>query len=205
MTDAAGYKDDLVQYLQEARDVVLLKLEGVSEYDARRPLTPTGTNLLGLVKHLAFVELGYFGAVFGRPHPDTEAWLAADPGDNDDMWATAAESRDDVVARYRRAWAHAAGTIGTLALDDVGRVPWWGHGGREVTLHRVLVHVIAETHRHAGHADIVRELVDGSVGYRSVGDNLPEHDDAWWRQHRDRVERTARAAAGEQRGAAVRR
>ena len=60
---------DLLAYLQEGRDVLLLKLDGLGEYDLRRPLTPTGTNLLGLVKHLTFVELGYFGAVFGRPAP----------------------------------------------------------------------------------------------------------------------------------------
>ena len=65
-----------------------------------------------------------------------------------------------------------------------------------MTLHRVLVHVIGETHRHAGHADIVRELIDGSVGNQWVGDNLPERDQAWWAAYRERLERTAREAAG---------
>jgi hypothetical protein len=111
------------------------------------------------------------------------------------MWATAQETREDVVERYRRAWRHAEETVGGLALDAVGRVPWWGPEGRDVTLHRVLVHVIAETHRHAGHADIVRELIDGSAGLRSVGDNLPERDADWWQGYRDRLEREARAAA----------
>ena len=60
-------KETLVEYLQSARDAMVWKVEGLSEYDARRPMTPTGTNLLGLVKHLASVELGYFGDTFGRP------------------------------------------------------------------------------------------------------------------------------------------
>jgi uncharacterized damage-inducible protein DinB len=185
-------KADLVNYLQEGRDVVLLKIEGLSEYDVRRPLTPTGTNLLGLVKHLALVEVGYFSVPFGRPVGLAHPWFSDDAEDNVDMWATAEESREDIVAGYRRAWTQAGATIDELPLDAVGRVPWWGpDGGAEVSLHRVLVHVIAETHRHAGHADIVRELVDGSVGNQSVGDNLPERDEGWWREYRDRLERVA--------------
>ena len=60
----------LHRYLRMASDALLWKLDGVSEYDVRRPCTPTGTNLLGLVKHLAIVELGYFGDTFGRPHDE---------------------------------------------------------------------------------------------------------------------------------------
>ncbi len=197
MPDVADFKVDLAQCLQEARDVVLLKLEGLGEYDARRPLTPTGTNLLGLVKHLALVEVGYFSVPFGRPVGRAHPWFSDDVEDNVDMWATAEESREDVVAGYRRAWAQVDATVAELPLDAVGRIPWWGpDGGAEVTLHRVLVHVIGETHRHACHADIVRELVDGSVGNQSVGDNLPDRDEDWWRAHRERLERAAREAAG---------
>ncbi|WP_166532355.1 DinB family protein [Blastococcus xanthinilyticus] len=193
MTDA---RTSLRSYLQQGRDTLLWKMDGLSEYDVRRPLTPTGTNLLGLVKHLTFVELGYFGPVFGRPAPGIEAWFDEDAGPNSDMWATSAERRADLVAGYRAAWARSDATIAALALDAAGRVPWWGDGGADVTLNRVIVHVIAETHRHAGHADIVRELIDGSVGFDSVGDNLPEQDDRWWREYRDRLEQVARQAAG---------
>jgi Protein of unknown function (DUF664) len=186
-------KEDLQRYLQRGREDVLWKLEGVAEYDARRPLTPTGTNLLGLVKHLAYMELEYFGAVFGRPSLEALAWDdGMDP--NVEMWATAAESRETVVARYRRAWAHADATIGELPLDAVGSVPWWPPDRREVTLHQVLVHATAETQRHAGHADIVRELVDGAVGLRAERPNLPEFDAAGWQRHRDRLEDVAREA-----------
>ena len=188
-------KDDLTRYLQTARDAVLSKLDGASEYDVRRPSTRTGTNLLGLVKHLAIVELGYFGIVFGRPPDEPMPWYADDAETNSDMWATADESRAEVVALYRRAWAHADATIAALPLDERGRVPWWQEGRNDPTLHRVLVHVVAETDRHAGHADIVRELLDGTAGMDGVGDNLPEVDDAWWAGYRERLEQVARDVA----------
>ncbi len=87
-------------------------------------------------------------------------------------------------------------TIDTLPLDAVGRVPWWPSDCAEVTLHRVLVHVIAENHRHAGHADIVRELIDGRVGLRLDNDNMAPGDEAWWADHRDRLEKVAQEAGG---------
>ena len=86
--------------------------------------------------------------------------------------------------------------IGDLGLDAQGKVPWWPEGRNEVSLHRILVHMTAETHRHAGHADIVRELIDGSLGLRPSGSNLPEVDDQWWTSYYDRVEQAARQAAG---------
>ncbi|MGY1753275.1 DinB family protein [Blastococcus sp. SYSU D01042] len=192
MTTEDGVKAALLTYLQEGRDVLVFKLDGLSEYDLRRPLTPTGTNLLGLVKHLALVETGYFSVPFGRPVGFAHPWFSDDAEDNVDMWATGEESREDVLAGYRRAWARTDAAVAELPIDAVGTVPWWSRP--EVTLHRVLVHVIAETHRHAGHADIVRELVDGSVGNQSVGDNLPDRDAGWWRAYRDRLEDVARRA-----------
>src|SRR5215213_6398213 len=189
-------KTTLHDYLRISREALLTKVDGLSEYDARRPMTPTGTNLLGLVKHVAYVEMGYFGAVFGRPLEEARPWIEDEGEPNWDMWATAAESRDDVVALYRRSWAHADATIERLPLDAPGVVSWWQPATRDVTLHRVLVHVIAETHRHAGHADIVRELVDGAAGLRADNDNLPPGDQEWWRSYRERVERAAREAGG---------
>ena len=184
-------KTTLKLYLQEGRDALLWKLEGLSEYDARRPLTPTGTNLLGLVKHLAGVEAGYFGATFGRQFPEPLPWTEDDAPDNSDMWATAEESRSDIVELYRRVWVHADETIDALPLEAEGRVRWWSTDRGLATLHRVLVHVIAETNRHAGQADIVRELIDGTAGLRDGNDNLPPGDSAWWDSYRDRLERTA--------------
>jgi uncharacterized damage-inducible protein DinB len=184
-------KTDLQRYLQVARDALLWKLDGLSEYDVRRPMVPTGTNLLGLVKHVASVEAGYLGATFGRPFGEHLPWFDEDAEPNADMWATAEESRDEIVGLYRRVWAHSDGTIESLGLDAIGHVPWWPDDRSEVTLHQILVHMIAETDRHAGHADIVRELVDGTAGLRPDNDNMPDGDAAWWQRYRDRLERVA--------------
>ncbi|HEX4251595.1 MAG TPA: DinB family protein [Pseudonocardia sp.] len=159
-------KDDLRHYLQIARDALLWKLEGLADHDVRRPLTPTGTNLLGLVKHVASVELGYFGETFDRPSGIPLPWFEPDAEPNAAMWATPDESRAEVIDLYHRAWEHSDATIDALALDALGHVAHWPAERATVTLHRILVHMISETHRHAGHADIVRELVDGAVGAR---------------------------------------
>ncbi|MBB5782452.1 DinB family protein [Nonomuraea jabiensis] len=191
-------KADLLRYLQDARDALLWKLDGLPEYDVRRPLTPTGTNLLGLVKHVAGVELGYFGDTFGRPFfdkaPPPPWWYTEEAEPNADMWATADESREEIVGLYRQAWEHSDSTIAALTLDAVGHVPWWPAERRKVTLHHILVRVISDTQRHAGHADIVRELIDGSAGLSQGKDSLPPGDRAWWEGHRSRLERVAREA-----------
>lgn len=194
-----GEKAILHHYLQRGREAVLWKLDGLSEYDIRRPMTPTGTNLLGLVKHLASAELEYFGACFGRPSGEVLPWAAEDAEVNADMWAAPGESREQITGMYRRAWAHADATIDALALDARGRVPWWGERG-EVTLQQILVHVIADTQRHAGHADIVREMLDGAAGLSANVSNLPEGNQEWWAAYRDKLERAARDVGQEHAG-----
>ena len=104
------------------------------------------------------------------------------------------ESRERIAGLYRRVAAHSDAVIDALPLDAVGHVPWWPPEISEVTLHRILVHTIAEVHRHAGHADIVRELVDGSAGFLDGVDVMPSGDQAWWARYRDRVEQAARQA-----------
>lgn len=193
MTDEP--KAVLHRYLQAAREALLWKLSGLSEYEVRRPLTPTGTNLLGLVKHLSLVEFGYFGDTFGRPPSESLPWFDDGAEPNADMWATADESRGDIVSLYHRAWAHADAAIDALPLDAVGYVPWWPEDRREVTLDHILVHMIAETNRHVGHADIVRELIDGSVGLRAGNENMAPGDATWWENYRSGLERVAREAA----------
>ncbi|MFG2620821.1 DinB family protein [Streptomyces sp. NPDC048507] len=185
-------KEDLHVYLRDARDVLLWKLEGLSEYDVRRPVTPSGTNLLGLVKHATGAEAMYFGATFGRPFDAPGLWITGDAEPNADLWVTPDETRERVVGLYRAACAHSDETIAALDLEHVGRVGWGDRA--EVSLHRSLVHMIAETGRHAGHADLVRELVDGRTGLRPGAESLPDGDAAWWREHRARVERAAREA-----------
>lgn len=183
-------KETLVHYLQGARDALVWKLEGLSEYDARRPLTPTGTNLLGLVKHAAGVELIYFGDTFGRPSGIDLPWYTPGADRNADMFATPEESRDWVVDLYRRAWKHADETFAACDLETVGHVRHWG--GEAVTLHRMLVHVATETHHHAGHADILRETVDGAAGFLPTANNLPG-DDYDWAAHVAQVQACADA------------
>lgn len=114
----------------DARETVLWKLDGLTERDVRRPLTPTGTNLLGLVKHLAGVELLCLGWVFDRHYAEPVPWFRPDLGPaglapNTDQWATAEESRQYIVDTYRKAWQHADAAIEALPLDVAGHVPWW--------------------------------------------------------------------------------
>jgi hypothetical protein len=195
--DAPDAKTDLRQYLQAGREALVWKLQGLSEYDARRPLVRTATNILGLIKHVASVEAGYLGETFGRPFPERLAWFEEGAEPNADLWVTPAETREDIVGLYRRVWAHSDATIESVPLDGMGQVPWWPEERSRVNLHRVLTHVIAETHRHAGHADVVRELIDGSAGLRPDNDNLAPGDDAWWEAYRTRVEQAARDSVGE--------
>lgn len=182
-------KATLALYLGRGYETLRWKLDGVSEYDRRRPLVPTGTNLLGVVKHVAFVSSGYFGEVFGRASA-----LPALPEDepNDDMWATAEESSDYVFGLLDTAVQEAAATVTELDLDSPGHVPWWAGERADVTLHTVLVHMIAELHRHAGQVDIVRELIDGEVGWREGVSTLPDGQSAqWWIDYRDRLQAVA--------------
>lgn len=181
---SADPKQTLLLYLQRGRDALLWKLEGLGEYDLHRPLTYSGTNLLGIVKHVASVEAGYFGDCFGRPFAQKFPWFAADAEPNADFIAT--EDSATIIDLYRRVWVHTDATVATLALDAAGEVPWWPSERRQVTLHQILVHMIAETHRHAGHADIVRELIDGDIGLSSVNDNLPPDLD--WETYRARLQ-----------------
>lgn len=201
---SSDFKSDLQRNLQSARDAIVWKLDGLSEYDVRRPITPTGTNLLGVVKHLASVEIGYFGDAFGRKFGEELPWMFEADADFEnlpldvlmaDMWATADEPREFIVGLYRRVWAHSDATIKAFDLEATGQVPWWGSGG-QVTLHRLLVHMIAETHRHAGHVDVLRELVDKKAGLSDGNSNLPTEDQAWWEEYYAKLERVAREAAG---------
>jgi len=180
-------KADLHEYLTMIREAVLWKVDGVSEYDARRPMTPTGTNLLGVVKHLACVHIGYFGWTFDRGRDIELPWYTDGAEPNADMWATEDESREQILALYQQACELADRTVADLPLDAPGNVPWWP--AEPVTLHQILVHVIAETNRHAGQMDIIRELLDGAAGLGADRTNLP--DDIDWAAHHARLEAAA--------------
>jgi uncharacterized damage-inducible protein DinB len=192
MTELLEPKSALHRYLQVDREALLWKLEGLSERDLRMPRTPTGTNLIGIVKHMAHVELGYFGDTFGRawPQPEeriSEADFEADP--QVDWYATEGETCAGIVDFYRRVWTFADATIEELPLDTLGRVPWWPEERNPVTLQRIIVHVIDDLARHLGHADILREGIDGAAGLRPAALNLPQSQD--WQAYVDRLTRLA--------------
>lgn len=177
MADMGDPKTVLHHYLQEARDALIWKLDGLDERQARLPRTPTGNNLLGILKHCLNVEAGYFGPTFGREFPTPgelvpmEAF-AVDP--QADWYATENETKDGLIGLYRRVWEFADQTIEQLPLDAPGRVPWWRPGHQDVTLQRIIVHVIYDLSRHAGHADIMREQHDGATGWQPESTNLPD-------------------------------
>jgi hypothetical protein len=180
----------LLRYLERERDSFSRTLEGLSDYEVRRPMTPTGTSLLGLVKHLVGVTLGYFGDCVGRPSGIDLPWDNEQSyAQNGDMWATADESREELLELYERAWAHADESVRTLGLDAPATVPWWPEERRETTLGHLTVHILAEIAHHAGHADILREEIDGRGG----GDQDEVGDAEWWDAYVARVQAAADA------------
>ncbi len=183
-------KDHMHGQLRRIRQALVWKLDGLSDYDVRRPLTVTGTNLLGLVKHLATVEAWYFGEVFGRSFPvPLGRWQDAD---GSDLWVTPGETREQIIDFYQRAWGHADATITGLPIDAPGHVPWWSRP--DVKLFNIMVHVLQETARHAGQADILREQIDGRTG---VAAEYEEQIDTAAREaHRAKVEGAAQKATG---------
>ena len=182
-------KDYLHGQLRRTRQALVWKVDGLSEYDVRRPLTATGTNLLGLVKHVATCEAWYFGEVFDRPFPEPlQRWQDAD---GSDLWVAPDETREQIIDFYRRAGEHADATINDLPIDAPGHVPWWPRP--DVKLFNIMVHVLQDTTRHAGHADILREQLDGLTGV------MPEYaeqiDTAAREAHRAKIEQAAQEAA----------
>ncbi|MDZ5077516.1 DinB family protein [Nesterenkonia sp. HG001] len=190
MSDDDAESEMLLRYLQGLREALLWKLDGVPEHDVRRPLTATGTNLLGLVKHVASMEMGYFTAPLGRPSPVPMPWLEAGAALNADLYATEEESSEWVRDFYRTSWRTTDDAVAELGLGAPAQVPWWGKNGR-TTLGRLVVHLIAETARHAGHADILREQLDGAVGMQDGNDNMPPAGDAEWQDHVVELQRIA--------------
>jgi uncharacterized protein DUF664 len=181
-------KEVLHEHLKDTRAVVVAKCEGLSEYDVRRPVTASGTSLLGLVKHLIGIEQVYLGTAFGRPTPFTLPWVEdGSIWDGADMWASADESREELLDLYARACRHGDETIAALGLDAPGSVPHWSEERRATTLGVLLVRMVDETAHHAGHADICRELIDG----QGPPDRDEVGDDAFWASYVARVQAAA--------------
>src|SRR5262249_14223348 len=150
----------LLEELRVVQDSLLWKVEGLSDADLRRPMTKTGTNLIGIVKHLTGVTYGYLCSAFGQER-ETFSWeFDEELFYGLDMWATPGEAPAELGAAYRRACAAGAQTIEELELDAEGK----HHSGGTITLRQMIHSVLLDTTRHAGHADVVRELVDGRIG-----------------------------------------
>ncbi|ADB32745.1 protein of unknown function DUF664 [Kribbella flavida DSM 17836] len=179
----------LHEYLRASRALMLTKLEGLSEYDMRRPLVPSATNLLGLVKHLAGLEYTYLGTSLGRPPAEKLAWEEdGSIWDGADMWAAPTESSEYLTGLYLRACEHGDRSLTELELDSPAEVAHWPEDRRHTTLGVLLVRMVDETAHHAGHADIVRELIDGKGG--ADADML---DDTGWRAYHGKVQAAADA------------
>lgn len=190
MTDA-DLKTELTAQLGRLNDAVLAKADGLSEYDLRRPMTPTGSNILGIIKHLGYVQAGYLGDCFGRPWPHPIPAREPDAEVNTDMWATPEEDSAGVLAAYRESWSHALETIGTTVLEATGTVDWWPDERRHPTLATVLAHMLVETGRHAGHIDVIRELIDSAAGRYAGDPSLPTASEIDWPAYVARLEAAA--------------
>jgi uncharacterized damage-inducible protein DinB len=159
-----GEKESLKAALDRHRTVVLWKIEGLDDEQLRRPMTPTGTSLLGLVKHLAAVEYGWFCETFGRP-VELLPSIDYDRDEESDLRVTDDETTEQIVDYYRRAWSAANEALDAIELEAVGQ-SWDGHA---VSMRWVAIHMLEEDARHAGHLDILRELIDGSTGDHDRG------------------------------------
>lgn len=195
-SDAAAHtsdapKETILRRLRSLRSDLLTTLDGLDEYAVRRPMTPTGTNLLGLVKHLASVELGYVTEVFGFDPEWDLPWFADGAEPDADLWVPATQTRESVLALHHHAAAMAESTIRELPLEAPGEVPWWPEDRRRVSLHEICLHLLIETARHAGHADIIRQAIDGAAGMGADDANLTQRTPREWAAHRARIEAEA--------------
>lgn len=156
-----GEKESLHVSLNRIRDAMLWKLHGLDDERLRRPMVPSGTTLLGLVKHSGSVEYGWFCETFGRE----SEWIRWDPDDCDnDARIEPDETTQDILDFFQRARTAADQVIAEVDIDTVvPTVPglWTGD---QVSLRWILVHVLEDAARHAGHMDILRELIDGQTG-----------------------------------------
>jgi len=154
-------KETLEEFLEYHRDTLLWKLSGLSDLDLRRQMVPSGVSLLGIVKHLGFVEQNWFFGFAGLEYETAVPWTDEDP--DADFRIEPAETTEDILDFYRATCARSREIVAGASLDDISRrseVPPEGLP----TLRWILIHMIEETARHNGHADILREQIDGATG-----------------------------------------
>jgi uncharacterized damage-inducible protein DinB len=150
-------KTSMLAALNRHRDAALWKLEGLDDEQLRRPMVPSGTSLLGTMKHMAWVEYWWFCETFGREMPvpdfdedDPDAEFRIEPD----------ETTADILALYDRARTAADQAAKEIELDELGTA-WTGE---KVSMRWVLIHMLEEDARHVGQMDVIRELIDGATG-----------------------------------------
>jgi uncharacterized damage-inducible protein DinB len=153
----ADEKTSLTAALDRHRDAILWKLQGLDDEQLRRRMVPSDTTLLGMLKHLASVEYGWFCRTFGLPTEEVP-FVEEDP--DADWRVEPEETTQDILDYYAGARAAADASLAAHDLADTG-TSWTG---ATVTMRWVLLHMVEEVCRHAGHADILRELIDGMAG-----------------------------------------
>jgi hypothetical protein len=157
MTDAQTEKESLAEVLDTYRDLAVWKLDGLDREDAVRSLVPSGTSLLGIVKHLAYVERWWFQAVLAKREAEFP-WTDDDP---DADWRIGdGESVQDIIALYEGECAVSRDVFAGLSMDAQ-----YPRGARVSTARQIILHMIEEIARHIGHMDILRELIDGKTGW----------------------------------------
>jgi uncharacterized damage-inducible protein DinB len=157
----SGSESDMLEsWLDYHRTTLLMKCEGLSpEQLAHRAVPPSGLSLLGLVRHMTELELQWFQRVFGRT--DVALLYCTEDSPEGDFEGAHADTAHESIERFKQECDQSRRVIATAdSLDELGQVPKWG----EVSLRWILVHVLEEYARHNGHADLLRECIDGSVG-----------------------------------------
>jgi uncharacterized damage-inducible protein DinB len=157
--DSTGSERQVLEaFLDFHRQVLVSKVDGISENEARHRRVPSKTTLTGLIKHMIGVERGWFQEVLaGRKLED----IGPNVGGGDESWDLAEnETVSSLIKEYEQTCEQSRQTAARFALDDAVPEPDMG----QVSLRWVYVHMIEETARHVGHADILREQTDGAAG-----------------------------------------
>ena len=155
---AGSERPVLEAFLDFHRQVLVSKVDGISEDEARQKRVPSKTTLAGLIKHMIGVERGWFQEVLAGRSPGE---IGPNVGGGDESWELAdSETVTSLVREYERTCEQSRQTAARFALDDSVPQPDLG----QVSLRWIYVHMIEETARHAGHADILREQTDGAAG-----------------------------------------
>jgi hypothetical protein len=157
---AGGEKETLSAFLDWQRDSVFCKVDGLTDEELRRPHHPSGLTLLGIVKHLAAVEMSWFLFDFAGEDEST----VPDLQPYQSYWVIAPdESTADILALYRREIERSRAIAAAASLDDFARGP--DVDVPNLSLRWIMHHMIEETARHLGHLDLIREEIDGQTGH----------------------------------------